>query len=336
MKRVNLHYDSIIYKLQKFGGVSTFWRNLTSRVIEKQRFDITLTSGNQLTRFLPVITSSDVFHSSYFRLPTNFDTKVVVTAHDFLYQLGYLRSKFAYLGELQHYLSFKRANAIVCISESTKRDLLNVYPDLSKKSIEVIYHGIDSTFDYKLKDDVEYSFPFNKYQYLLFVGDRFGYKNWMLAVESFKISNLFTKGFKLICTGKPFSRRELKYLDQQGVLDKVLCCPSVNILGLRSLYKYAFALLYLSCYEGFGLPPLEAMSLGCPVIALNRSSIPEVVGEAGLLVESSSSNEVSACINQLMDSSLHADLCQASRERSTMFSWNIAASKYSDLYYSMI
>ena len=130
----------------------------------------------------------------------------------------------------------------------------------------------------KLKRDYSINNPF-----LLYVGDRKGYKNFLLLLESY-LSSLM-EDFDLVCFGGgQFTENEMKMIKGKKAESKVIhLSGSDHLLG--SLYKNAFCFVYPSLYEGFGIPLLEAMGLGCPVIASKTSSIPEVVGEAALLFD---------------------------------------------------
>ncbi len=333
---VKLCFDDIIYKLQKEGGVSTFWREITSRVIN-ELFETKRCSGCQLTRYLPVLSNSNIFHSSYYRLPSNSKAKVVVTVHDFIYELKLIERWNSVVNIHQVKSSIARADAIVCVSQSTKDDLLRIYPKLVRNSdIYVIAHGTSfclKALSNRSNVDVE-SVRINNY--VLFVGRRSAYKNFRFALDEFAHSDLPRLGFSLICVGKSFSEVERKMIAELYLETKVISMSDVGNDKLSSLYQNAFALIYPSLYEGFGLPPLEAMSCGCPVIASDTSSIPEVVGDAGILINPHHPGSGAEAFNDLLYSHNRLKLIDKGISRSKLFTWDVAASSYIDVYKSLI
>lgn len=101
---------------------------------------------------------------------------------------------------------------------------------------------------------------------------------------------------------------------------------------LACLYHHAFAMIYPSLYEGFGLPPLEAMSCGCPVVASNSSSIPEVVRESGLLIDPYDVDSASSAFNQLLLTNVRDSLIKKGLLRAKLFSWDVVAKRYMEIY----
>ena len=127
---IKLHFDDIIYQLH--GGVSTYWKEITSRIVNTNDFEINRTIGSKITRYLPVHTNAQIFHSSYYRIPLGKNVKTVVTIHDFLYEYGINKTLNASINIWQMKLAINQADAIICVSENTKKDLLSLYPKLIK------------------------------------------------------------------------------------------------------------------------------------------------------------------------------------------------------------
>ena len=171
--------------------------------------------------------------------------------------------------------------------------------------------------------------------YVLYVGGRKNYKNFKLALHGFVESGVWRDGVKLVCTGSDFNDQELELFRQVGVPHSIVSVGLVDEAALFCLYKHAHCLLYTSRYEGFGLPLIEAMSVGCPVIGAEVSCIPEIVGKAGILVNADSPNQVARAILDLGSTSLRDRVIADGLIRASHFSWNISASKHMEIYASM-
>lgn len=327
---IKIEFDGIIYALQKFGGASVYWRNIIDRVRVDERFDVTELRPGRRQRGLPVRSHADVFHSSHFRTSIMSRAKSVTTVHDMTYELGMLGSGLkAKLNILERRRSYFDADAIICISENTKKDLLEVYPRLAGKCpIHVVHHGF-VTPDFSRSVLPE---GLQEGRYILYVGGRRNYKNFSLALQGFVDSGIWREGVKLVCTGAGFSEEEIALFQRMGVFDALLSVGLVDEATLFRLYKHAHCLLYTSRYEGFGLPLIEAMSVGCPVIASNVSCIPEIAGNAAILVEPDAADHTASSILSLGEPSLREALVTNGLRRASQFSWDLSASRHMDVY----
>jgi len=325
---LNVEFDDLIYSLQKSGGASVYWREITSRISRLNDVVVTKSIYNKRRRGIPVISSSDVFHSSHFRFSIFSKAKNVTTAHDLIYEKGLIVDGLgARLNLYERKLSFFTADAIICISENTRKDLLQIYPALKGRCpLYVVQHGMNVNLPNVISENVINN------PYLLYVGGRDGYKNFTGALEGYLLSGLWRHGVKLICTGEKFKESELKLFKSKGVEKMVVCEEHVNSKRLYELYRNAYCLLYTSSYEGFGLPPIEAMSAGCPVIASNISSIPEVVGDAGILINPFSHDDISKAILLLESDEIRNDLINKGVGRSQLFSWDKSAESHYKVY----
>ncbi|BAZ05134.1 glycosyltransferase family 4 protein [Calothrix sp. NIES-3974] len=340
MKPIKLCLDNIIYQLQRAGGISVYWQEISSRILESQLFQILNVNGHSLTRYLPLYTNADIFHSSYYRVDLNFKVRNVVTVHDFIYELGYLNTRKSRLHLFQKKIALQKADAIICVSENTKKDMLSLHPELADHPhIYVIYHGTKL----KLSQENGYN-PLHKFiqfskeeknKYILFVGKRVAYKNFQNALTGFYESSLPGLGFSMICIGSKFSESENSMIKSLGMENQVRAFDRVNQAELSYLYQNAFALVYPSLYEGFGLPPLEAMSCGCPVIASNTSSIPEVVGDAGILINPYETKEIALSLEILLSNEVRDTYINQGFRRAKFFSWEVAAQKHIEIYQSL-
>lgn len=340
--KIKLHLDDIIYALQGKGGISTFWKELTSRVSNENSIQIQRTKGKKINRYLPVYTDADLFHSSFYRKPLGKKSvKTVLTIHDLIYELGYLKTLNARINILQVKSALDSADSIVCVSENTKKDLLLIYPSLkSNPNIYVVNNGVSLKYDETLNSqnfDKFSNLNFTKPQkYILFVGKRVKYKNFESALLGFYESRLTKQGFSMICVGSEFSDDEYQYFNKLGLKKSILAIENVTNRELIYLYQNSYALVYPSLYEGFGLPPLEAMNCGCPVIASNTSSIPEVVGDAGILINPQDTKAIASALEILLCEEIRNNYIKKGFERAKLFNWDKAAEEYIQIYRSLV
>ena len=186
----------------------------------------------------------------------------------------------------------RRANVVICVSAATHADL-RALSGVPEKNIAVVLTG-------NLMAGVQPSAPVARLpdRYILFVGERTGRKNFRFLVRS--IAKLLIKeDLWLVCTGR-FTFWEQDLLDSLGIGDRCVAFETAD-RELIYLYRHALCLAYPSLYEGFGLPVLEAMANGCPVVTTRCGSIPEVGGEAVVYVDPDSAEDINAGIVQLLD-----------------------------------
>jgi glycosyltransferase involved in cell wall biosynthesis len=294
-------FDNIIYSLQSAGGISTYWYEITSRMLENKH-DIIFIESNKINnlcynnlknidrnvirfkfpfiifnRFLSVRTSQFkkkyIFHSSYNRISSNSNAINVITIHDFIHE-KYYNGIRKFLHSWQKTKVINKSDFIITVSQNTKIDLLALHPNLNPNKVKVVYNGVSTDFFYD-----ENLNRTDKNSFILFVGSREKYKNFDFVVDC--VGKLTTK--KLYIVGSKLNRREISLLKDK-LPNRWILFNGISNKDLNILYNNAFALMYLSSYEGFGIPLLESMKTGCPFIALNTSSIPEVAGNAGVLI----------------------------------------------------
>ncbi len=305
-------FDNIIYTLQRFGGISVVWNELLSRARKDK--DLQVSELDYVNRMKPRLMeryrfpdykaeTPAIFHSSYFRVLPQKGVFNVTTVHDLTYHF-YRRGlpKAVHLWEEERALRF--SEAVVCISENTKRDLLHFYPWYPEEKITIAYNGVSDAF-YPMKSA-------EKKGFLLFVGNSTAeYKRYDVAQAVSRLT-----GIELV-TASNVTREEL-----------------------NQLYNEALCLLYPSDYEGFGLPVLEAQKAGCPVIAQRASSIPEVIGPNGLMVAHSTpermAEEMAEIVRELQ-SRPTTDIVADGIENAKRFSWDKSYEQvkkvYENIYY---
>jgi glycosyltransferase involved in cell wall biosynthesis len=174
--------------------------------------------------------------------------------------------------------------------------------------------------------------------YLLFVGRREGYKNFggLLAAVG-RTPRLRDESHIVAFGGSPLSSMQVAEAEAAGVSPERLLHVSGGDEILANLYKGATALVYPSMYEGFGLPPLEAMSYGCPVCVSNASSIPEVVGDAGEYFDPDDPDDIASAISRVVfDPERRQALSVAGRKRAAMFTWAACAERTAEVYRRLV
>jgi mannosyltransferase len=218
---------------------------------------------------------------------------------------------------LQKANAIKKANGIICISENTKRDMIEFYPEVTNKNIKVIYIGVSDEY-YQIEIDTSNKYyKYIKDRYIVFIGSRLYYKNFDLAVKAVSQIN---QARLFIIGGGPLNN------DEKKILKKYLNNNYMHFIGLSNadiniLYNYAYCLIYPSSYEGFGIPVIEAMKAGCPVVALNNSSIPEVSGNSAVLVSKLDVDVFSEAMLNFEDERFRNEIKTRGLVRARKFSW---------------
>lgn len=337
---IKLLYDDIIYQLQQAGGISTYWKEITARIAKNEIFNVSFTKGSRLTRYLPVFSQVNIFHSSYYRLNLSPQTKNVITVYDFLYELGFLKTVGSSINIFQRKIAIKQADAIICISENTKKDLLSFYPELSDHP-HIYVVNLAASFTRENPENLKLSKRLAEIadtikRSILFIGKRVKYKNFHNTLRGFSLSSLPKQDYTLLCIGSTLSEEEEQLINRLEIKENVLVVEKATTEELQYLYQNAAGLIYPSLYEGFGLPPLEAMSCGCPVIVSNSSSIPEVVADSGVLLESTNPECISSALEQLLDDRIRQNYIAKGLRRSQLFSWDRAAEEHLHIYNSLL
>lgn len=250
----------------------------------------------------------------------------IITVHD-LIPLKYpeVSPKWQYYYRYVLPLILKQSQRIICISEHTKKDLIENY-GLNPELIKVIYLGFDrNLFSPQPNPEILRKYSLDKY--LLYVGDMRLYKNLGRTLEAF--DRLPFKDCKFVITGKkddffyPAIKRQTELLKAQ---DRIIFLDYVPTADLPGLYSMAQSLVFASLYEGFGLPVLEAMACGCPVITANATSIPEVGGDSVFYVDPNSVDNIAQGMAAVLTKvELREKLRQQGKKRSQLFSWDKTA-----------
>jgi glycosyltransferase involved in cell wall biosynthesis len=284
----------------------------------------------------------DLFHAPHYVLPPLTPCRSVVTIHDCIHLRfpQYLPNRLAYAYAWSSmWMATHRANRVLTVSEASKRDILH-YFHIPERKIEVIYNAIDDRLgETPTPDEIER--VRERYQlnapYVLYAGNIKPHKNLERLIEAFHTLRQDTDlaHVKLLIIGDEIS----KYATLRRAVHRYKLHKYVRFFGfvpdktLAVLYRLARVFVFPSLYEGFGFPPLEAMASGAPVITSNVSSLPEVVGDAALLIDPLDSGAIAQAIRRvLLDSDLREDLRQRGLRRVKEFSWERSVRRVREIY----
>jgi mannosyltransferase len=266
---------------------------------------------------------TDLFHPTYFELTpplewSNVRTPVVLTVYDFIF------ARFAHrvpgserLLALQA-MALRRADRLLCISQSTMSDLIERFPECEPRARLT-----------RLGASLPQAAPAKSARpYLIFVGARTFYKNFGWCITA--VEHLLSMGedVELVVAGTPWTPDELPLIVGLAAMGRLRLVAHPDDASLAAWIKGARALLYPSAWEGFGLPALEAIALGTPVVALNASSLPEVVGPGGMLIEPATAGPqalAEASLALLRDSESRERIVRDGLRHAGRFSWEHAA-----------
>ncbi|MGQ9881101.1 MAG: glycosyltransferase family 4 protein [Armatimonadota bacterium] len=274
----------------------------------------------------------DVFFSPAFILPIGWRGTGVVTIHDLNFEVSPQTIhpvRRAYLRAITR-RSARRARRVIAISRCAAGDIARLY-SVPDSKIAVIPYGLDASFNptdaRRLEPMVRERYRLPK-EFLLFVGTLEPRKNLSRLLEAYVLASRRVSLPPLVLVGAPGWRSEriLALARQQGVEGQLHFAGYISRENLPGVYAAAQALLYPSLYEGFGLPPLEAMGCGTPVLASNVSAVPEVIGDAGVLINPYDVQEMAEGILRIaQDETLRQRMVERGLERAQRFRWDEAA-----------
>lgn len=360
-------YDHQIFGLQKYGGISRYFFELSENIAKiagievgvlcplyinaylASACDCVKVSGRQvpavrhtariyrainqmlaprmMKRFQP-----DLVHETHYSAkryaPAN--SRVVTTVHDMIHE-RFPESFVSWDPTFRDKaVAVARADHVVCVSEQTRRDLIELYGVASSR-ISVVYHGFSLVAGDPVFDQMR---GITSRPYLLYVGSRRGYKNFEGLLRAYAANPALQREYDLVAFGggalEPQERALMQHL---GIRAERIRQVGGSDAVLAGLYRRAALFVYPSCYEGFGFPPLEAMSFDCPVACSDASAIPEIVGDAAELFDPNSPDAIGAAIERVLSGDgLREALVMRGRERLKMFSWERCARETLDVY----
>jgi glycosyltransferase involved in cell wall biosynthesis len=344
--------DGIVFSLQYAGGISLAFSELLKRLLNDKsvevkllehqnnnmfRRQINVPAGIKLKpngiRFPLVIDryinpypsykrAHGIFHSSYYRTARNKRLFNVTTVHDFTYEY-YRNGLPRMVHHAQKASAIKNAQKIICVSETTRLDLLRFFPGIQENLIEVIYNGVDDVYkplpneaEGKLKAYI----PFDAGEYMLYVGDRAErYKNFNYVAAAARIARVPL----VVIGGGAITQKERWWLDTNPGINNYHHLTDISSETLNVLYNHALCLVYPSSYEGFGIPVVEAQKAGCPVIGSNAAAIKEVAGEGAVLLDQINQQTLADAIIQLKgNTSLIRNMIDDGLVNARRFSWD--------------
>ena len=283
----------------------------------------------------------DLYHAPHYVLPAAVSCSSVVTIHDCIHLMfpQYLPSRVAYAyARAQMWTAAHRSDCILTVSDASKRDILHLF-NVPPEKIVVVYNAIDSHFSLTPPAEavarVRERYQLN-HRFVLYVGNIKPHKNLVRLIEAFnelRVGDL--EDVKLLIIGDEISKLPaLRRAVHRHKLHK-----HVRFLGyvpddqLAVLYRLAAVFVFPSLYEGFGLPPLEAMASGTPVVTSNVSSLPEVVGDAAVLVDPHDVDSIVAGLRSVLTDPVRADEMRLKGlERAREFSWERSVAKTLEVY----
>lgn len=358
---MRIAFDYRVFLLQRYGGISRYFLGLgrelkslgqdveihaplninnnlrNSFLLDKRSFYLprystkffadraaTILSSRSTELYLRSV-KPEILHQTYYGQEYRVDSKVsrFITVYDFIREV----TTPNYSKAIEKKKSILAADFVICISESTRLDLLN-HISIDESRVKVVPLSADSFFY-----DTEGLQKSQHAPFFLYVGQRSGYKNFLLLLKAFSHLSSTCKEVNLnVFGGGPFNSEELRLISELGVEKRVIKVDGDDE-ALKTQYHEAHAFIYPSLYEGFGIPILEAMAVGCPVITSNTSSMPEVAGGAALLFDPSNCESLENAMSEIVSSShLRDTLIIKGHARAAQFSWLETARQTLNLY----
>jgi glycosyltransferase involved in cell wall biosynthesis len=283
----------------------------------------------------------DVFHAPHYVLPALTPGRTVVTIHDCIHLMfpQYLNHRLAYLyARASLWTAAHKSNRIFTVSEQSKRDILKFF-DVPPDKIVVTPNAIDDRFSVEptaeqitqIRERYQLSHP-----YILYVGNIKPHKNLERLIEAFHYVRLQGRGeLELLIIGDEISKLQQlrRAVHRYGLHRYVRFHGFVADQTLAVFYRLASVFVFPSLYEGFGLPPLEAMACGTPVVTSNVSSLPEVVGDAAVLVDPYSAQAIADGILRVLHSAhLRAEMRERGYARVQAYSWERSVARVREVY----
>lgn len=307
---------NFLYKILAFFKIST--RSLRRKNSEKLLNQSFL--ANDYDVFVPT------YYHPYFLEKIN-DKPYVLTVYDMIHELlpqYFVDDSFKVVERKLQLL--EKATKIIAVSNNTKKDIIKIYPQVDPDKIVVIYHGSSI----KIDSIVKINLPDN---YILYVGARANYKNFKFLVKS--AAPLLKKDSSLVLIaagGGKFNEEEISFIKELGVENQIVQ-RYFQEEELGHYYQNAKCFIFPSLYEGFGIPVLESMACGCPIILSKHGSFPEVAGEAGIYFDSDSEGDLREKIEILLsDDNLRKQYAEKGLERVKKFDWKDAAEQCLQVY----
>jgi len=316
---------------------------LKTKNFKKKIIPIVHYSVSEQTKFLKILQKDqlDLVHFTNFNHPLFYKGKFVVTIHDLTLMLyPPAKAKHSQLKKFGLKLTMnnavKKAEKVIAVSKATKKDIINVLK-ADKEKIDVIYEGIDEQYQQSSVISHQSSVKYGiKKPYLLFISQWRPHKGIIQLVEAFEIlKKQYRILHKLVIVGKPNSDfPEIPEAIQHSFRAKDIITPGfIAEEDLPGLYREASAFVFPSHYEGFGLPPLEAMASGVPVVASKVSCMPEILGKAAVYFDPYNPKDMAEQINKVLENApLRRVMLKKGFHQIKKYSWAKMASDTLQVY----
>ena len=358
---MDIFLDNIIYSKSKNGGISNYWFELSKYLLNDKKHKISFFEDKYvdlnfhrnilnldpqsiisntkiplvLSRLLPVQHKSAeqfIYHSSYYRGITGSKKAIeVTTVYDFIHNYYSTFLKKTIHNNLK-FNAIKRSKGVICISQNTYNDLQKFCPTTISQKAEVIYVGVSDDYFPLDKNLISNQLFLKNHNietgFLLFIGGRTNYKNFDFVVSVLNDN----KDLKLVVVGGGSLTVVENKLFTDDSLKRLTFINNATNQELNILLNNALALLYPSSYEGFGIPVVEAMRAGCPVIGLNNATILEVAGDAGVLLNELNLSEFNAKLTNLYNDEFRREIIGKGFLESKKYSWEKCSRETREFY----
>jgi glycosyltransferase involved in cell wall biosynthesis len=327
-----LHFNRNLAALENVAGLRHLLPKLNTKLFRPVAFASKHLARRSINRFRPNILHETYYSSDDYCPP---GAKRVLTVYDLIHERYPKLFERSQMTSRPKKAAAQRADHVICISESTRRDVIE-YCGVAPEKTSVIYLGVDVEF-------IQASEPTalrvgSPRPFFLYVGARGGYKNFDRFLRAFSRSTRLKSELDIVCFGGgPLGADELKAVIELGLRPGQLIHRGGSDALLAQLYGEAEALVYPSLYEGFGIPPIEAMAVGCPVIASNTSSLPEVVGNAGEYFDPNDEDAIKQAIERIATSpTRREELIALGLQQYRKFTWEKCARETCEIYRKLL
>ncbi|MCJ7777214.1 MAG: glycosyltransferase family 4 protein [Sedimentisphaerales bacterium] len=369
---MELVVDGIIYRLQSKGGISRLFTEILPRMCEMDdSLHISLLTQGRLMQSLPEhrhiehrsvpaferylrpncvwqsvlprikrfmynlwtgTGEGKIWHSTYYTMPEKWAGYSVATVHDMVFELFpqfYSGPNFDSFRQKKR-LSVQQADAVICVSDATRQDVLRFY-ELDANKVRVIPNACSDIFrrldDTEATADLQIEQPF-----LLYVGIRSPYKNFGMLIQAYRKWRRQKEVALVLVGARPWSDDERRQLAQLQIQNRVQLLQDVDDETLCRLYNSAAAFVFPSLYEGFGIPLLEAMACGCPIVASHIPSTIEVAGDCPIYFDLSEEDDLLNALDIALSEGRNSERVREGLKRVKSYSWDRTAAQTLEVY----